>query len=290
MPTGIGTVIYYLLTIAVAEVMGTAIDSLGTAAEITTENPLLLGITFLVTVGAFVISGILSFIPLIGQLIATPVTALLFSGIVGAVYVAIRTGRGISFSGYTAAIENKWKSILGAYTVLVLLQIGIGIALFVLLFFVVGFSAFGASTAGGMEGSSGPGAASMMAGVGAVTLLVFLAFFLVLALLGMIVQFLDVAIVVGDFSAIEAYSEAWSLFAEAPLSVIGYSLLRGFVTFLGILPAVVVAWALWGSDPMVAIGVAGLVGVVGLTVAFAYAWSYHTAYYVSRRPESVDAA
>jgi hypothetical protein len=98
------------------------------------------------------------------------------------------------------------------------------------------------------------------------------------------VQFLDVAVVVGDASALEAYRRVWTFVRDAPVSVLGYTVARAFVAVLAVLPAVAVAGGLAavGVDS-VAVGVlAVLTAAASFALVGTVLGTYHAAYYRRR--------
>lgn len=273
--------------------MGAALNTLPDAVELTGKNPKLIAIVFFATIAAFVFGFIAALIPIIGNFIALPIVGIIYAGVIGTVFVAMRDRTGTTVAAYFDTIKRKWKSIAGAFFLLAVLQLVAVIAL-VIAFFVVGIGAaglleLGAESGGGPPGDAAPSPAAL-SGFGVAAMLLVLLFFLVVFIAGAILQFIDVAIVAGGHDATSAFAEAWSLFKTAPASVLGYSLLRGFVIVLGfVIPFVVAALlgAILGDGSTAAFGVAALVGLVTIPGSYAVAYAYHTAYYLDRRPEAL---
>lgn len=257
--------------------MGAAIDALGDSIDISTRNPnIVLGgvVAMILLVG---VGGVLSLIPLIGPLVTNVVVVpIALAGMV-AMANAAATGSA-SFRDFTDGISDYSFTMMGAYALLFVVQLGLGFLL-VIGFFFAGFSAL---TAGAAAGD--PGAA--FGAMGGTVLLVFAIVMLVAAAIFLVTQFLDVAVVVGDADATGSFGEAIELVSSGPLSVVGYSILRGVVGLVvgGVPTLLGLGAVVYGADggwtiPM-AVGL--LVIVVALPVGFAFLYSYHVAYYRRR--------
>ena len=211
--------------------MGAAISALPRAVGIVKRNPILL--LGAVVFGLIALVGVaVSIIPLIGTIILQ--VLILPVGLAGIVAMtdAGTAREDTSLGEFTGGISNYAGSMIGAYGLMFLIQAAAGIALLVVFVFVLGVGLFGA----GMGTGSEPGA--FLTSVGLLTGLVLLVVFLVFLVLGLIQQFLDVAVVVGGEDATGALSEATSLITGGPLRVLGYSILRFVV--LGV--AIGVRW------------------------------------------------
>lgn len=257
--------------------MGAAIDALGDSIELSTRNPnLVLGgvVAMLLLV---VVGGVLSFIPLLGPMVTNiVVTPIALAGMV-AMANAAATGSS-SFSDFTDGIGDHSTRLMGAFALLFAIWMGIGTVFFVAVLFLGTGVMAAVSTSGDPAASAGA--------LGGTIILIFAVFALILLLVAMVTQFLDVAVVVGGEDATGSFGESIELVTSGPLSVVGYSILRGVlgliaigIPFFGGLMAV-----LWGLDnggtlPIVA----GLgVMILALPVGFAFMYSYHVAYYRRR--------
>ena len=267
--------------------MGAAISALPRAVGIVKRNPILL--LGAVVFGLIALVGVaVSIIPLIGTIIFQ--VLILPVGLAGIVAMtdAGTAREDTSLGEFTGGISNYAGSMIGAYGLMFLIQAAAGIALLIVLVFVLGVGLFSA----GMGTGSEPGA--FLAGVGLLTGLVLLVVFLLLLVLGLIQQFLDVAVVVGGEDATGALSEATSLITGGPLSVLGYSILRFVVLGVAIGGPLVLAFVIAGAGFEQNTSAALVPAVLLLLVAFplgtALGFAYHVAYYRERRPQAAPSS
>lgn len=261
--------------------MGAAIDALGDSIGISTRNPNLVLGGVVAMILLFGVGGVLSLIPFVGPMVTNVVIApVALAGMVAMADAAATDSA--SFGDFTGGIGDHSVTLMGAFALLFVIQMGIGI-LFVVAFFFVGFSAFAAG-AGTGTGGGDPGA--MLGALGGTMLLVFALAMLVAVAVALVTQFLDVAVVVGDADATGSFGEAIDLVTSGPLSVLGYSILRGLlgVIVIGIPIAVGIVAVVYGSDGggtlPIALGL--LVVVLAIPVGFAFLFAYHVAYYRRR--------
>ena len=263
--------------------MGAAIDALGDSIGISTRNPNLVLGGVVAMILLFGVGGVLSLIPLVGPLVTNVVVApVALAGMVAMANAAATDSS--SFGDFTGGISDHSLTLMGAYALLFVIQMGIGI-LFVVAFFFLGFGALAAGAgAGAGPGTGDPGA--MFGALGGTMLVVFLVALLVALAVALVTQFLDVAVVVGDADATGSFGEAIDLVTSGPLSVLGYSLLRGIVgvVVVGVPLGVGVGAVVYGFD-----GAGTLPIVLGLVVmllaipaGFAFLFAYHVAYYRRR--------
>jgi len=264
--------------------MGDAIEALSMGLNNVRKNPLLIAISyvlFLASIPLLIVGGIiafvLAFIPIIGQLvarllIAVPVKLLFFGGMVGVAGKAF--GGDLSLKDFTAVVKNNAKSLGGAYAIYEAIVFVVGLVVGLVMLFVV----FGGSLA---VGSVSDPSSGLAAGLGAGIVVMYALALLVILAIAVVFQFLDVAVVLGDHDATGAFTESIRLVREAPLSVLGYSVLRFLLGAAIVLPGVVVAAA--GSQVADVLGVVGgLITLLLYPVAFAVVMSYHAAYYGKR--------
>jgi len=260
--------------------MGHAIEALPKGVKNVQRNPMLFLIGFgvlLAMVPLLIVGGIIAiiaaFVPVVGQLIArlvvaVPLKTLLLGGMVGAAGAGFAGS--VSFGDYTSAVRDNFASLAGAFALyeVVLFVFGIG-------FGIVFFFVFGLGSA--LMAPTGDSTAAM-AGLGFGMIAVAIAAVVLIFLYAVVFQFLDVAVVLGGKDATGAFKESWRLTREAPLSVLGYTVMRGLIGGVILLPGYFVA--LVGghfSDVLTLVGVA--VVVLLYPIAFTVLMSYHAAYY-----------
>jgi hypothetical protein len=257
--------------------MGAVRTGLGEAWRVTVRNPSLAGISLLATVLSVVALLVAESLPLLGLVPVIPIVGVFHAGVVGAVHAAARDGADISAGDYVTSVRQRWRSVFGAYLGVVLGLLGL---VSVLWFFLpelgTGYILLGSAWRAGDLSYL-----NLTALFG-----LFLVVLLLLALVvgALVVQFLDTAVVAGEETATGAYTDAATLLAEAPGSVLGYSLLRAGILLVGTVP-VAIAATLNVSVPGLGIGLAVPVALVTVTLALALQWAFHTHYYLARRPD-----
>jgi len=266
-----------------------AISSFGRSLGSTFKNPKYVVVVVISAILYGVLGGVLGPIPFIGQLVFFfLVVPALNAGIIGMAY-AINEYGGASLSSYTDSVKENIGSMAVAYLVTGIIQ---GI-LFFLLTVVVGI--IGVVVGGGVISQLGgpdqiaqdPQAlVGLVTSAGVILLLVFLLWFVLLGLLFMLFQFIGPAIVVGGRGVGSAIKKSVGIFTSHPLSVIGYTLLRGLsFGIIVAIPLVIVGMGALDSagtgvnttSPMVGIG--GLLAVISFPLAYAFFMMYHTTYY-----------
>lgn len=259
--------------------MGAAIQALPKGVKNVMQNPVLIGISIaamvamipLLVVGG-IVALVLSLVPIVGQLaarvlVAVPLKVLLLGGLVGAAGKGFRGD--LSFGDYLTVVKENARSLGGAYAIYEGGIFILGLALGVVMLFVV----FGGSLA--MGAMTDPGT---MAGFGAGMIVLYLIAIALFLAVAVVFQFLDVAVVLGDHDATGAFGESWRLVRDAPLSVLGYTLLRGLLGFAIVLPGILITVAATQvADALAVVG--GVVTLLLYPVAFAVVMSYHAAYY-----------
>lgn len=261
--------------------MGAAIDALTDVGTFLKHNPVILAVGWVASVTILMANAVLGQIPLLGQLLSVFLGPVFLAGMLGTIYAG-RDGSA-STSDFVESLRSHYLRLLGGSLVVggVMLVVGVG----GLLATVFAMS-FGSTT------GRGTGPAAM---VGA-ALIPLLAIGVVLGLFYTVVQFFDVAIVVEDAGVVESFRRSVELLAAAPLSVLGYTVLRAVVGALFVFaPLVVVASAVGGvvSAASAGSGLDGLLGAAGLAVvALLLVWflvllplgqivglTYHVAYF-----------
>lgn len=236
-------------------------------------------LVFLTTLLGVVLGGVLGFIPLVGPLVNGMVIApLLLVAVVGSAH-AIRSGNG-AFGGASDAVKRAGVSVMGAYALLTGVYIGISVVL--TLFIAV--LAFAMGMGGGMQ--SGSGLSAMTGALGVVSIVLFLAFIVVLLAVAMAVQFVAPAAVVVGTGAVDSLKTSYRFFRRNLLGVTGFSLVLAGIGVAAIL-AVGMLYAIgYAIDPAV-----GLVfAAVGYLVALAAAGSISSIYQVGYFEAVVESA
>lgn len=200
--------------------------SLGT---LTTHPKLFVGIGGTAVIGS-VAGFVVGNIPLVGALLSGVfVTPLVLAAAAAMAHASLRGTP--EYGNLIEGIEDHWQPMIGAFGVLFGVYFAAAFALTIVV--IVAFFAVGFSGSSGVDGGSafpalfGGGILLLLASAGVVVLLV-----------GLFVQFLDVAIVVGGAGAFEAFRVCWRIVRAEPISVLGYSLIRFAI-------AVVPVWIAW---------------------------------------------
>ena len=257
--------------------MGPAIDALRPAIAVGRRNPAFLAVSVATLVGAGVVRLVVDRMPVVGDLtdslFGTPAVAALLLGMAAA---GLATNAATVSDG-VGTLRSSYRSLLGAYAVLVVgvlvvvLSGAVAVAAVLFLGVVV-------EPAGGLRaaGSTAIPASGPVVAVSVVALAVALVG-------GLALQFFDVAVVVDDESALSAFAVSWRLYAEDPLGVVGYSVLR----LVPVVAAGLVVGTGYELGRAVAAGTGGLLLAVAAAVlvsppAFAFVTAYHVAYYEAR--------
>lgn len=280
--------------------MGHALDALSDVAVLLQHNPIIAGVA--VVAGALSAASwvLLGFLPGGSILNGVLVAPLFLSGMLALVYAG-RDG--------TASVEDFLDGIREHYTTLVVASVistalvtglvmqFLGVAMAVLGASLLG-TTMGSGLAGGTGGSTagvggsaaGTGATTGAAtgvgtgllGAGAAFALLLLALVVFVIVLAMIFQFVDVAVVVGNESVLGAVAESWSVFRTAPVSVFGYTLLRGLAVLVALglpLAVVFVANLPVGLSSPVAIGLLAVTALLFVPLSYLFGVTYHVAFY-----------
>ena len=267
--------------------MGAAIDALEDGFRITRENPSYVAVTLVLGVAVGVVGALLGLVPIVGPIANSVFVSPAFTAVV----------LGMAFSGLVAGEANvqagvqslkaNYLSLAGAYALLLVAVVGLMLGL-VVVTAVVGMLVLGLSLSGASAGSPEAVAGLAAASSGVVTLFVFLVtVFGVVVGLGL--QFVGVAVVVGGESAVSSIRASWRVFSGSPESVVGYTLLRVAVFVAAVaLVGVAVAAGWYAVDGTVGAIAGGLVGLVVLPAIYAFLFAYHVAYYEARAGSRLD--
>jgi hypothetical protein len=270
--------------------MGAATDTLSDSIRQTIDNPLIIAVAVVAVLVGGLIAGVLSLIPIVGQLLSAPVVAVFMAGIVGMAYVGARdqTSASASVSDYTATLSEHGTTVFLAS---LLKNVAVGVLLVVagIVFLVVPIFVVGLGSAGASQPAADPGAfGALLAGASVLFLLFFFLWVGVLLLAQTLFQFVDSAIVIGGKDVTGSLSESIDLFTESPGSVIAFSVLRGLL-FLGMVVVVALA-SFVGSQIADSLGV--VFAAIGLLVGYptvgTVALVYEARYYMQRRPDAAE--
>lgn len=260
--------------------MGHAISSLQQSVGTIVDEPILLaGVGGTFTLAMFVVT-VFNMIPLLGMFVGPIVSIVVYPLVIaGALTMAHRALTGTPALGdVTDGASEYGTSLMGAYALIYAAWIAVS---FVLVFVLLFGSSFAVEVAEGGAADSGDPLAMLGTGM----LLLLLAIVLVGAVVSMVLQFVDVAVVIGEASAIESFGVAAKTALGAPVSVVGYSVLRFLVTGVpvGIVTggSMVAAMGMVGEDgsgwfwvvllPMAAMLI---VGPLAATVSYVYHATY----------------
>lgn len=239
------------------------------------DNPVLLLAGFCYAVA--------SQVPTLSEAVGTPLASgvaslgwfllvpFLLGGLIGLALEAVR-GTEPSFDRFLRAGRTYYGRLLGAAILFVVIVLGVVLGV-TMPWFVVGVGLLGLSSAS--EGLA----------IG-VFLLVVLGYLLSLLVVLMFVQFYNAAIVVDDESAVSAFSRSVGLVRRNLLAVAGYSILWTGLLNVFTLPEHLLTGLGGGIDhvptiePILSPLAALPVGVLLGTVAFAYLYTVHTAFYL----------
>jgi len=257
--------------------MGTAIDACTDGLRLTARNPVYVGVTFVVGIVLLVLSLLGALIPLLGPLVVDVlVMPVLVAGLLGMADAARRGGA--SLGDFSSAVSAYYKRMIAAFALLYGGAIAVGIVLVVVAVF------FGLFAVGlGQVAGSGAGLGPALAGMGVVMTGLFVVVGLLLLVASIVLQFVGPAIVVGEEDAFSSFRASWRLFAGAPLSVVGYTLLVALVGVVGLLvPLVVgaVGYSLGGRVP--AFVLAGLASLPVTPFVYGFVFAAQVSYYASR--------
>lgn len=276
--------------------MGTAISTLRDAVGVSVANPAYVLVGTVLYLLVSIVGLVLGLIPFVGQyLYLVLFMSLLNTGLIGMVYAASELGE-LRFGALREAIRNKYLTVAGTYAVSTLLVVMTILALWLLV--TVGLSVLGVGLGLGsalMAPQSPEGVAAGSIGVAIAAM----------ALMGLVVvllpvaafQFVGVAVVVDDLSVGESLKRSVRLLAENPLSVCGYTLLRGALLYGPSIALVAVAVVVGGTSDVptgtaeaaaatpaaetLGLTILALVLLAGLVHLLVYPvfMAYHTEYY-----------
>ena len=272
--------------------MGAAIDAIGPGVAVVRDNPKYVVIVAALGVVAAIFSVPLLLIPLAGPLLQTYVVSPALLCVVLGMAFAGYVSEGASPSAGYQSLKSNFLSLAGAYLVfnvaLAAIAAAIAVGGLVPVFVMVDAGATEITTAGA-SAVTGGGFPTDSLIWGAILVYVLIVLVVVAGQVA-VAQFLDVAVVVGGESATSAIGAAWRLFREAPLSAIGYTLLRSFVGTA----VLVVAGAFYAAgavvEPDVALGLGLLGALLAGPPAGAFLMAYHVTYYDARMGNRTESA
>lgn len=218
----------------------------------------------------------------LGTLLNTVVVTPLLVAVLLGLAVAGLGGHVSTDAGVESAREH-YAALVGVFVILVLVallaMVAVAFAAALVALFLLGYRPDPAAAAGSREAAASVDPSLLLA-IALVGVPAFLGLFTLL-------QFVDVAVVVGGDGPLSAYVSSLRLCWEAPLSVLAYTAVRlGTFAVAGVLPAAV--WLAGGGagGALVSRGIAVGLGVLLLSLAYAVLNAYHVAYY--RRMMTVD--
>lgn len=267
--------------------MGAALDAIGDVGTALRRSPTVIAAAAIAGL-ILLVGALLTFIPLVGQLIySILIVPVVLVGLVAMVDGAIQDGAGLG--AFVDGMREHGPNAIGAYAIMFVIQVGT-IVVFTLVAVAAGIGVFSALTALN-PGEAGGGMGAPAGGSLLVFSVLLLAILLVAAILGLIQTFLDVAVVIGGQTGMDALREAVAVITDGPLSTLGYLLVRGIVTLV----AAIVPLGLFVGGVAVMAGGVGegsvggpsvvffLLGALLLPLPFAASFAYHAGYYRRRR-------
>lgn len=270
--------------------MGATIESLGTAYTITRENLLFVAVAALVGfAGTFVVL-IVGLIPFVGSFLSNLVVVpALLTFLLGMAFAGLVTGEASPGAGIDS-LKANFLSLAGAYGLMYVGAIVTGVALGIVLVVFVFAGTIGGVASAMASPDAALGYELITGGVSIVFVLLFLLLLVAFFAVGIVIQFLDAAVVVGGESATSSYRAAWETVKDDPVSVLGYTSVR-----VGVIVAVVlldVALYAVGStvDARTGLALVGLEAVLVGPFVGAFLLSYHVAYYDARMGNRTEAS
>lgn len=265
--------------------MGTTVNAFSEALETSVLNPLLILLTTaiaLVSLGlggivmwilfAYIFTGATETTPVVvGISISLATVGSLMAGIVGMIGYAAAENRDPTFADFTTALRNRGGTVYANIFVTTLIY-----AIMIGLFFV-SVEAM-AHTDDAMGDSVGAGFYFIF-GVG-----IFSPIFITLT---SIFQFFTVAIVLGNATATGSFNIAFGIVKRNPLSVFGYTLLRGSILGFLVVGGVAIGMLFASATPVLII--ASIPFVILIIIALTVFYAYPTYYYLSLSETSVEA-
>lgn len=228
------------------------------------------------TIGVGVLALVSALIPVVGFLAAL----ILLGGVYGLAHAAV-VKDSTTFEDYTRTVKERWKSLTGAYVAIVGGAIVGAFIFYTALFFVIGFGSI--ASAGGTEQSSGAGFAAL----GFTTFLFLFLGLVAIFIIQMVVQFVPVSICVGGENMGSSFGKSWELVRRDPLSVTGFTLLRGIVGFVGFLVVFLIAGVVTGASDTAGATTAFIGLLLFYPLFGTFLVTYRTVYFLNR--EETDA-
>lgn len=252
--------------------MGAVLDAYREGVAITRSNPRYVAWTVALSAVGAGLSVAFERLPYgLGTLLNTVVVTPLLVAVLLGLAVAGLGGHVSAEDGVESAREH-YGALVGVFVGLVAIAL---VAVLVVAFaaalvalFLLGYRPDPAAAAGSREAAASADPSLLLA----IAVVGVPAFLLLFALL----QFVDVAVVMGGDGPLAAYRASLALCWRAPASVVGYTALRlGTFAVAGALPA-----AMWlAGDGSATRAAAVGVGVLALSLAYALLNAYHVAYY-----------
>jgi hypothetical protein len=204
--------------------MGNVVPALRQTVSLLADVPLLVPAIAAVFVASSILSTILQIVPLIGFLLVLAY-AVVGRAAVSAVVLSLVSGaarRGsLGVEGGVDAVVDDTLPLAGAYAVVAGAGLVVAIGGATVLAVAAGLAPAPAGTGVAVDGGVGA--------VGALAVVAVVVVALVAVVAGVVIQFLDVAVVLGGASALGSFRTAWTAVRRAPLSVAGYTVVRAAI-------------------------------------------------------------
>lgn len=265
--------------------MGTTIRTFPKAIRTTLSNPVLLPLTFGVTLFALFLTFVLGFIPFFGQFLAYATFTTLTAGIIGVIGLTIKNKNSQTLNSYTTTLSDRAPSVFS-----VALVENIILFIFALITAFLGFFvlAFTGAIAPDPSTQSPDQLNAVLGGASIITIFFGLFVFLSYVTLLMIFQFLTPSIVLGNKNFSSAFGASLNIVKTHPISVIGYTIARfSFLVISLIITGIIITTTTFISED-----IALIILLPILTLAFILSttifYAYHTHYYLALHSTPTD--
>ncbi len=252
--------------------MRAAIFAFGKVITTTITNPsIIIAIAIIGTVG-IVLTLLFSLIPILGHYLGTAISATLMAGILGMAAYGSQFGSP-KMSHYVDTLSKRGWSVFIA----VLLE-----QFFLALVGIIGAVAFLLTIGVGEAATTSQNlpAEETFGALGPLVLAFMGLLFLVVVVLGIIFQFVDVAVVLDGKSSLGVFPWVFKLVAVNPLSVIGYTLMKALHLLASFSILYGIVYVTYQLSEILGIVLLVVLGVTSLPLIFAILYVYHAEYYI----------
>lgn len=210
--------------------MSAPVASLGDAIQTIRANPQFVAIAAVVLLAGIIASTLTSLIPLI-QFISTAIVGTVGAAVVGAIAIGTRDSPSgtVELDGIKSTLETDGKTLFLTYLSVSVITLVATIGTILVTLAVVTVAPLSADMAATQLPTSPTAASTPPPDVGLVGVGLILVIPALILSLALPAQFLNVAVVMGNHSVTGAFREAIEVTIDHPISVFGYTILRGLV-------------------------------------------------------------